>query len=60
MPVRDYTGTIQLHPAGDDATTTMTWSGRFQPEGITDEQAIAMMEQVYQGGIKSLQKHFTG
>ncbi len=59
LPVRDYTGTIQLTAGGEDATT-LTWSGSFQPEGISDEQAIEMMEQVYQGGIKSLQKHFAG
>jgi Polyketide cyclase / dehydrase and lipid transport len=58
IPVREYLSTIRLVSAGD-AATHITWSGRFEPEGISDADAVKMIEQVYAGGIKAIQKHFT-
>jgi len=59
IPVTNYLGTIQLTAAGD-ATTAITWTGTYQPDGVTEEQAARMMERTYQGGIKAIQKHFGG
>jgi hypothetical protein len=58
IPVTGYYATIRLAPAGDSATR-ITWSGRFEPDGISEADAVKMMEQVYVGGIKGIQKHFT-
>jgi Polyketide cyclase / dehydrase and lipid transport len=58
IPVREYLSTIRLASAGD-AATRITWSGRFEPDGISDADAVKMIEQVYAGGIKAIQKHFT-
>jgi hypothetical protein len=57
IPVTDYLSTIELTSAGD-AVTKVTWSSNFEPTGITEEQAIQMIEPTYQGGIKALRKHF--
>ena len=58
FPLTGYYSTIRLAPAGD-RETRITWSGRFEPDGITEEEAVKMIEQVYAGGIKGIQKHFT-
>jgi len=59
IPVKGYLSTIRLTPGGDHATH-LTWSGRFEPDGISDADAVKMIEQVYAGGIKGIQKHFAG
>jgi Polyketide cyclase / dehydrase and lipid transport len=59
IPVTGYLSTIRLTSAGD-ATTHITWSGRFEPDGISEADAVKMIEQVYAGGIKGIQKHFAG
>ncbi len=58
IPVTQYYSTIRLVPTGD-AATRLTWSGRFEPDGISEADAVKMIEQVYVGGIKAIQKHFT-
>jgi hypothetical protein len=58
MPFSDYFGTIALSPAGESATT-LSWSARYQPNDDTDG-AARLIEWVYQGGIKALQRHFGG
>jgi hypothetical protein len=57
IPVKGYLSTISLDPGGDDATH-ITWSGRFEPDGISDDEAVKMIEQVYAGGIMAIQKQF--
>jgi Polyketide cyclase / dehydrase and lipid transport len=57
LPVSDYYSTIQLEPAGDSATA-ISWNGRFEPAGIPEDQAVALIRGVYENGVKSLQKHF--
>jgi carbon monoxide dehydrogenase subunit G len=58
FPLTGYYSTIRLAPSGDRATR-ITWSGRFEPDGISEAEAVKMIEQVYAGGIKGIQKHFT-
>jgi hypothetical protein len=57
IPVKGYLSTISLDPRGDGATH-ITWSGRFEPDGISEDEAVKMIEQVYVGGISAIQKQF--
>lgn len=54
LPVSNYLARIQLAEDGDG--TRIEWSSSFEPKGITEAQAIAMIEGVYQGGIAGLKK----
>jgi Polyketide cyclase / dehydrase and lipid transport len=57
IPVKGYLSTIRLDPRGDGATH-ITWSGRFEPDGISEEDAVKMIERVYTGGVTAIQKQF--
>jgi len=58
LPVRDYVATMQLFEAG--SATTLTWSSTFEPNGVSEEDAVTAIQRVYRGGFKGLQKHFSG
>jgi len=53
LPVRDYLSTLTLEPRGPNRCH-VTWSSEFEPVGVAEEQAVAMIEGVYRGGISSL------
>lgn len=55
LPMENYLATIEVREDGTDACT-VDWSGSFDPKGISDEQAVAMVEGIYKGGIKGVKK----
>jgi Polyketide cyclase / dehydrase and lipid transport len=57
IPVKGYLSTIRLDPRGDDATH-ITWSGRFEPDGVSEEEAVKMIGRIYTGGVGAIQKQF--
>ena len=57
IPVKGYLSTISLDPRGD-AATHITWSGRFEPDGISEDEAVKMIERIYAGGVNAIQKQF--
>jgi Polyketide cyclase / dehydrase and lipid transport len=58
LPLTDYVATIKLSPASD-TTTAVDWTSTFEPVG-DEGPAKAIVEQIYNGGIQALQKHFAG
>ena len=54
LPVASYLARIQLFEDGDG--TRVEWSSTFEPNGIPEAQAVAMIEGVYKGGIAGIKK----
>lgn len=54
LPVRTYRATMAV-AAVDASSCDFTWSGAFEPEGISDEAAIAFFENVYRSGISMIE-----
>jgi hypothetical protein len=50
LPVSAYRATMAVAPLTEQSCT-FTWSGEFQPAGISDAQAVAFFESVYHSGI---------
>lgn len=50
LPVRAYRATMSVAPLTGDSCV-FTWSGKIEPEGLTDEQAIVFFEDIYRMGI---------
>jgi hypothetical protein len=57
FPVTDYVATLQVAAVGDNQTQ-VTWSGRFTPNGITDAEASALFQGIYDGGLEALKANF--
>ena len=51
LPFTGYAATVQLGDNGDD-TTTVIWTGTFEPRGIPEADAINAATGIYAGAIK--------
>ena len=54
IPVSNYLATIEVKDEGK--ACRIDWSANFEPKGISDDQARAMIEGVYKGGIAGVKK----
>jgi hypothetical protein len=57
LPVRDYLGTMQVHEAGA-GRSRITWDARFEPEGMSEEDAAKVIQGIFDGGLAALQGRF--
>lgn len=55
LPYKSYRATMAVAPI-DAASSRFTWTGEFEPQGISDEEAIAFTKGVYAMGIGLMQK----
>ncbi|RKT87146.1 Polyketide cyclase / dehydrase and lipid transport [Saccharopolyspora antimicrobica] len=55
FPVTGYVSTIRVHPvAGQQDAAEVQWSGRFTPDGATDEEVVALFTDIYRNGLDAL------
>lgn len=54
LPVADYLATVQVEQAGG-GRSSLTWSGTFKPKGVTEEEAVAAVRQVYRDALQRLE-----
>jgi len=54
IPVSSYLATIEVKDEGK--ACRIDWSSHFEAKGISDDQARAMIEGVYKGGIAGVKK----
>jgi carbon monoxide dehydrogenase subunit G len=54
IPVSNYLATIEVKDEGK--ACRIDWSSHFEPKGISEDQARAMIEGVYKGGIAGVKK----
>ena len=57
LPLYGYLGSMFVKDNGDK-TSTITWQSRFYAEGVTDDEAMALIGGVYDGGLQSLKARF--
>ncbi|MFB7407553.1 SRPBCC family protein [Streptomyces sp. NPDC056202] len=59
FPVTDYLSTLIVH-AGPDATTArVEWTGTFTPDGVADDEAVALFHGIYRDGLAALHATIT-
>ncbi|VVP37268.1 hypothetical protein PS838_04654 [Pseudomonas fluorescens] len=56
FPATDYLATIRVEALGQGAR--VTWSGRFAPVGVSDEEVVALFTGIYQGGLEALRANY--
>ena len=57
MPLASCSATMQLTDQGDQRCQ-LTWTGTFEPAGVSDEIARTILRDSYSFGIETLQKRF--
>ncbi|MHC8320803.1 SRPBCC family protein [Pseudomonas sp. GB2N2] len=56
FPATEYVANVRVEAQGEG--TRVTWSGRFEPVGVTDEEVTALFAGIYQGGLESLRANY--
>ncbi len=51
LPFTGYSASVQLGDNGDDSTTVI-WTGTFEPRGVPEADAINVATGIYAGAIK--------
>jgi Polyketide cyclase / dehydrase and lipid transport len=59
IPIRNYLSTCRVVETGPNACR-VDWEGRFEPVGVSEEQAQGMVRGIYTGGIKAVRKLLGG
>ena len=55
LPYKTYRATMHV-TAVDQATSELTWTGEFEPIGLSDDEAIATTKGMYHYGISLMEK----
>lgn len=58
FPVVDYLSTITVQATPDGAGSRVVWSGQFTPQGVTDSEASALFQGIYEAGLTALVNHY--
>ena len=58
FPATDYLATIKVQAQGEGAR--VTWSGRFEPVGVSNEEVEALFTGIYSGGLQALRANYPG
>ncbi len=57
LPVANYTSTFAVEPAaGGNAGVSVVWSAKFDPKGMTEAEATAVMDGVFKAGLDGIAK----
>ena len=51
FPVTDYLSTLVVHETGRRDRARVEWSGSFTPDGISDDEAVALFHGIYADGL---------
>ncbi|MFD6281843.1 SRPBCC family protein [Streptomyces sp. NPDC060209] len=56
FPVTGYLSTITVHQEPDAGSSRVEWSGTFTPDGIRDDEAVALFHGIYTDGLAALRQ----
>lgn len=59
LPVRNYVSTLRVKDGGDGKSAIVEWSSEFEAAaGVSDNDAMAAVQGIYQSGLDNLKKLF--
>ncbi len=59
LPIRDYYATMRVSEISA-SRCRLEWTGSFEPAGMEEAQAIAILSGIYNNGIGNLRQKFAG
>ncbi|MGW3510505.1 SRPBCC family protein [Streptomyces sp. NPDC000994] len=61
FPVTGYVSTIRVHAVpGREDLAEVQWSGRFAPDGVSDDEVVDLFTGIYRDGLDALHKTLSG
>ena len=60
IPVANYTATLRVKDDPDSDGAIVEWSSEFEPAGVGENDAVKMIQDLYQQGFDNLRKMFGG
>ncbi|MFF2149174.1 SRPBCC family protein [Kitasatospora sp. NPDC058190] len=61
FPVTGYVSTLRVHAVpGRDDLAEVQWSGRFAPDGVSDDEAVELFAGIYRDGLDALHTTLAG
>lgn len=58
LPVSNYTASIRVRQDASGNSTIVEWSSSFQPAGASENEAVKIIEDIYQAGFDNLKRIF--
>ena len=58
IPVKHYLSVLRVEEVKPGQTCLVEWSGDFEPDGVSEEQATDIVFGIYDGGLKALRRKF--
>ncbi|MBP2586968.1 uncharacterized protein YndB with AHSA1/START domain [Streptomyces sp. PvR006] len=59
FPVTGYLSTLSVHAGPDETTARVEWTGTFTPDGVGDDEAVALFHGIYRDGLAALHATIT-
>lgn len=59
LPVANYRATVAVKDQGEGATA-VEWSSDFEARGTSEDDACAIVREIYRGGLENLKRIFGG
>ncbi|MFB7671277.1 SRPBCC family protein [Kitasatospora purpeofusca] len=61
FPVNGYVSTIRVHAVpGREDLAEVQWSGRFNPDGATEDEVVELFTGIYRDGLEALHRTLAG
>jgi hypothetical protein len=54
FPVTDYLSTLRVEESDDGNGSRVEWSGRFTPNGVSEDEVSSLFRSIYEDGLKAL------
>lgn len=59
LPVANYVSTLKV-TEGENGKSELEWSSEFDPKGVSENEAVKAVQDIYTAGFESLRKMFGG
>jgi len=54
FPIVNYISTLRVHDMNGGTASRVEWSGRFTPNGVSEQEATRIVQGIYDGGLQGL------
>jgi hypothetical protein len=58
IPVGDYRSNLSVRKNDADKGSLVEWSGEFRPIGVSEQEAISIVSNIYRNGLDAIGRHF--